>query len=236
MLEIARVAGPTWRNDLRLILFGGEEEGLFGSLAYVAALPAAERSRIRAVVNMDMIAAVNTPPDGPVEGAAVSQTSSTPSPAAATYTGLAVSSSQSLRQRPRPVHRRRDPAVLTIEGADSANTTSTARTTPWRSSTPASGGDPADERRDGRGGVGPLTRRDVRRSPPRQRTPRTSGTAAAGRGHGGSAAPRLAVRGVARDRRGTGRWETSSVPPARGRPCSRRGTVPRGDEQVLVAA
>jgi Zn-dependent M28 family amino/carboxypeptidase len=47
--------------DTRFILFGGEEQGLFGSLAYVASLSAAERSRIRAVVNMDMIATVNTP-------------------------------------------------------------------------------------------------------------------------------------------------------------------------------
>jgi Zn-dependent M28 family amino/carboxypeptidase len=38
------------------VLFGGEEEGLFASRQYVAALSATERGRIRAVFNMDMIA------------------------------------------------------------------------------------------------------------------------------------------------------------------------------------
>ena len=38
-------------HDLRLILFGGEEQGLVGSLAYVAGLSTAERERIRGVVN-----------------------------------------------------------------------------------------------------------------------------------------------------------------------------------------
>jgi hypothetical protein len=47
--------------DTRFVLFGGEEEGLLGSLAYVATLSGAERARVRAVVNMDMIATVNTP-------------------------------------------------------------------------------------------------------------------------------------------------------------------------------
>src|SRR6185436_12935353 len=47
-------------HDLRLILFGGEEQGLFGSKQYVASLKAAERARIRSVVNMDMISNLNS--------------------------------------------------------------------------------------------------------------------------------------------------------------------------------
>src|SRR5262249_46578080 len=48
-------------HDLRVVLFGGEEEGLFGSRQYVASLSATERGRIRSVVHMDMIAALNSP-------------------------------------------------------------------------------------------------------------------------------------------------------------------------------
>ncbi|MGH3614654.1 MAG: M28 family peptidase, partial [Pseudonocardia sp.] len=60
--------------DLRLILFGGEEQGLFGSLQYVQLLSPGERSRIRAVVNMDMIGTLNTPtPAVLLEGATGSQ-------------------------------------------------------------------------------------------------------------------------------------------------------------------
>ena len=45
VLELARLLSTrSWRHDLRLILFGGEEQGLFGSKQYVAALPPAERS------------------------------------------------------------------------------------------------------------------------------------------------------------------------------------------------
>ena len=75
LLALARaLAGRPTALDLRLILFGGEEQGLFGSLAYVAELPAAERTRIRAVLNMDMIGGRNTPEPGVLlEGAEVSQ-------------------------------------------------------------------------------------------------------------------------------------------------------------------
>ena len=62
VLEIARVfEGARAVNDLRFILFGGEEQGLFGSKHYVASYPATERSRISAVVNMDMIGSLNSP-------------------------------------------------------------------------------------------------------------------------------------------------------------------------------
>lgn len=61
LLEIAR-AFQTHRaaHDLRLILFGGEEQGLHGSKKYVASLTSQERARIRAVVNMDMIGSLNS--------------------------------------------------------------------------------------------------------------------------------------------------------------------------------
>lgn len=110
--------------DLRLILFGGEEEGLFGSLAYVAGLPAADRSRIRAVVNMDMIATVNTPvPTVLLEGVALSQNVIDGlADAAHTYTGLTVQTSLNpFNSDHVPFIDEGMPAVLTIEGADSAN-------------------------------------------------------------------------------------------------------------------
>ena len=42
-------------HDLRFILTGGEEQGLFGSRYYIENLTVSERGRIKAVVNMDMI-------------------------------------------------------------------------------------------------------------------------------------------------------------------------------------
>ena len=61
VLEIARVlASHPAGHDLRLILFGGEEQGLHGSVQHVASLTSVERARIRAVINMDMIATLNT--------------------------------------------------------------------------------------------------------------------------------------------------------------------------------
>ena len=76
VLEIARVlATHPRKHDLRLILFGGEEQGLHGSKQYVSGLSASERARIRAVINMDMIATLNTAtPTVLLEGASVSQT------------------------------------------------------------------------------------------------------------------------------------------------------------------
>lgn len=125
-LEIARVlAMHPIRHDLRVILFGGEEQGLLGSTQYVAALAAAERARIRAVINMDMIATVNTPTlTVLLEGAGVSQTLITAlADAAATYTSLTVQTSLNpFASDHVPFINVSIPAVLTIEGADSANT------------------------------------------------------------------------------------------------------------------
>lgn len=111
-------------HDLRLILFGGEEQGLFGSRHYVDGLDVTERTSIRAVVNMDMIACRNT--DAPtvlLEGAALSQSViDALGDAAAAHTSLVVQTSLfPFNSDHVPFLERRIPAVLTIEGADSAN-------------------------------------------------------------------------------------------------------------------
>ncbi|MFI0481417.1 M28 family metallopeptidase [Actinomadura sp. 9N215] len=125
LLEIARVlAAVRTRHDLRLILFGGEEEGLFGSTQYVTSLDPAARLDIAAVVNMDMIASVNTPePTVLLEGAEVSQgLIDELATAAATYTSLKVQTSlRPFNSDHVPFIDASIPAVLTIEGADSAN-------------------------------------------------------------------------------------------------------------------
>ena len=57
VLEIGQVlAAQSVEHDLRLIVFGGEEQGLLGSQQYVASLGQADRSRLDCVINMDMIA------------------------------------------------------------------------------------------------------------------------------------------------------------------------------------
>ena len=63
-----------FEHDIVFLLFGGEEQGLKGSGQYVASLDTAERSRIRAVLNLDMIGSVNAlPPSVLIEGAPISQ-------------------------------------------------------------------------------------------------------------------------------------------------------------------
>jgi FMN phosphatase YigB (HAD superfamily) len=111
-------------EDLRLILFGGEEQGLLGSRHHVTGLSTAERARIRAVVNMDMIGCLNRAPASVLlEGAAVSQTVIDGlAQAAATYTELVVETSlQPWGSDHLPFLEADLPAVLTIEGADQAN-------------------------------------------------------------------------------------------------------------------
>lgn len=75
VLEIARVlAASTVQHSLRLVLFGGEEQGLHGSRIHVADLGEADRSRISMVLNMDMIGRLNTAaPSVLLEGAPISQ-------------------------------------------------------------------------------------------------------------------------------------------------------------------
>lgn len=118
------LAGSPALLDLRLVLFGGEEQGLFGSRRYVEELSGAERARIRAVVNMDMIAGLNVPERGVLlEGAAVSRhVMDALARASATYTGLAVRVSMSPANSDHvPFIDVGIPAVLTIEGADGTN-------------------------------------------------------------------------------------------------------------------
>ena len=125
VLEIARVLqDQAAKHDLRLILFGGEEQGLFGSKHYVGSLSGAEKKRIRAVVNMDMIGVSNqTTRSVLIEGAQLSQTViSGLSKAAGTYTQLTVETSLNpFASDHVPFINAGIPAVLTIEGADSAN-------------------------------------------------------------------------------------------------------------------
>jgi hypothetical protein len=125
LLEIARVfRDHPSKHDLRFILFGGEEEGLFGSKHYVAKLSASERARIQAVVNMDMIASLNTSTRSVLlEGATLSQrVINGLKEAAATYTNLTVETSLNpFASDHVPFINKGIPAVLTIEGADNAN-------------------------------------------------------------------------------------------------------------------
>lgn len=111
-------------HDLRLILFGGEEQGLFGSRQYVASLSPAQRKRIRAVVHMDMIGAVNaTPAAVLLEGALLSQSVVEGlADAAATYSSLKVQTSlHPFNSDHVSFLNAAVPAVLTIEGTDDAN-------------------------------------------------------------------------------------------------------------------
>lgn len=73
-LAIARaLAGQKPRATIRFILFGGEEEGLIGSKAYVRGLPAAERARIKGALIMDMTAFRKGVPGVTLEGKEVSR-------------------------------------------------------------------------------------------------------------------------------------------------------------------
>ena len=60
ILEIAeQLSGVALRNKIRFVWFSAEESGLLGSEAYVASLPAAEREKIAAMLNFDMIGSPN---------------------------------------------------------------------------------------------------------------------------------------------------------------------------------
>jgi hypothetical protein len=125
LLEMARVLAGDGRHDLRFILFGGEEQGLFGSRRYVETLTAAERARIRAVVNMDMIGSLNSSTRTVLlEGAALAQrVMDGLGRAAATYTDLTVERSLNpFASDHVPFIDAGIPAVLTIEGSDNTNT------------------------------------------------------------------------------------------------------------------
>lgn len=132
----AAVASETLQHDVHFILFGGEEQGLFGSTDYVAKLSPADRARLAGVVNVDMAATKNTSePSVLLEGAPVSQDLiAALVQAAATYTSLTTQVSlQPFASDHVPFINRGLPAVLTIEGTDDANVHEhTARDTPDR--------------------------------------------------------------------------------------------------------
>jgi peptidase M28-like protein/repeat uncharacterized protein DUF346 len=125
VLEIGRIlAGHSHEHDLRLILFGGEEQGLHGSQQYVGSLGQADRSRLDSVINMDMIGTLNSSTlTVLLEGAAVSQALINDlSDAAHDYTSLTVQTSLNpFASDHVPFINASLPALLTIEGADSAN-------------------------------------------------------------------------------------------------------------------
>jgi hypothetical protein len=125
VIEMARAfSNHKSKHDLRFILFGGEEQGLFGSLKYVSTLSATEKARILSVVNMDMVGTLNTATRSVMlEGAPLSQrVIDGLSGAAATYTNLKVETSLNpFASDHVPFIRANIPAVLTIEGADSTN-------------------------------------------------------------------------------------------------------------------
>jgi len=126
VLEVARVLlkhrGP---HDLRFILFGGEEQDLSGSTAYVKSLRPDERDRIRAVMNMDMIGVLTSePPTVLLEGAPVSEPlMNALARAARTYTPLEVElSGHPFRTSDHwPFLGKGLPAVLVMEGSATAN-------------------------------------------------------------------------------------------------------------------
>jgi Zn-dependent M28 family amino/carboxypeptidase len=59
-LEIAdQIAKMKLRNKVRFVWFGAEESGLLGAEAYVASLSPAERAKVKAMLNFDMIGSPN---------------------------------------------------------------------------------------------------------------------------------------------------------------------------------
>lgn len=124
-LAIARAVGNlSTRNDLRVILFGGEEQGLLGSKHYVSGLSDGDRKRIRAVINMDMIGVKNSDPLSVLlEGANISTiVIDGLAKAAQSFTDLRIQKSLKYFASDHvPFIEDGLPAVLTIEGADGAN-------------------------------------------------------------------------------------------------------------------
>lgn len=125
ILEMARVfLGVGSKLDLRFVLFGGEEQGLYGSKHLVAKLTVADRGRIRAALNMDMIGSTNTAARTVLlEGSPISVAMMDALEAAAgTYTELAVERSlHPFNSDHVSFIEQGIPGVLAIEGADSSN-------------------------------------------------------------------------------------------------------------------
>ncbi|MEK7019367.1 M28 family metallopeptidase [Bacillus sp. FSL R9-9410] len=126
VLEIARVFKDVpIQHDLRFILFGGEEQGLLGSEQYVENLTTLDKSRIRAVINMDMIGKLNTStPAVLIEGSPLSQEIINGlKNVASLYTDVNFKVSLDPHDSDHVSFLNKGlPAVLTIEGEDSLNT------------------------------------------------------------------------------------------------------------------
>lgn len=126
VMEIARVfARHACEQDLHFVLFGGEEQNLFGSSQFVEDMTLKARERVLAVVNMDMIGVENARPATVLlEGAPISgQVIDGLSLRASAHTDLSVRTSENpFASDHVPFIRRNMPAVLTIEGDDSQNT------------------------------------------------------------------------------------------------------------------
>jgi hypothetical protein len=116
--------------DVGFVLFGGEEQGLFGSRHFVAAGEGFEPASLRVAINMDMIGSINRddagttlPPTVLIEGGAPSaEVVRGLQVAASTYTDLAVRTSLHYYNSDHASFLDRGmPAVLTIEGGDGNN-------------------------------------------------------------------------------------------------------------------
>lgn len=131
VLEMAHVlASLGAAADVLFVLFGGEEQGLFGSKQFVAAGQGFSPGAVAGVVNMDMIGSDNTldTPGAPqfgvlIEGAEISRTLVEKlSASAAAYTSLDVTVSFDPHDSDHfSFIEAGIPAVLTIEGEDAAN-------------------------------------------------------------------------------------------------------------------
>jgi hypothetical protein len=118
------LADHAGKHDLRFILFGGEEQGLRGSRQYVSQLPASEQSRIKAVINMDMIGCQNETTHGVLlEGHPLSRRLiDVLALAAETYTELEIETSLFPHDSDHVSFINEGiPALLTIEGSDQNN-------------------------------------------------------------------------------------------------------------------
>lgn len=127
LMEIARIfASKSTAHDLKLVLFGGEEQGLLGSQHFVDNMTQNDRVRLKSVVNMDMIAVVNGTQGLTVlleGGDPVSRAMMTGlANAAYMHTNLTVTTSFTPYNSDHVSFIKSQlPAVLTIEGDDSAN-------------------------------------------------------------------------------------------------------------------
>ncbi|MBX9949409.1 MAG: M20/M25/M40 family metallo-hydrolase [Candidatus Obscuribacterales bacterium] len=117
------VADVSLLHDVRFVLFGGEEQNLFGSEAYVNELSDEDKARLLGVINIDMAGSNNGPvPAVLLEGSEVSRSVMEKlAQAAATYTNLQTKFSfDPYASDHVPFINKGLPGVLTIEGNDTA--------------------------------------------------------------------------------------------------------------------